>query len=274
MGGAFDGVHKEVVRSLGTESLINDTHAIQSNINRISPVSINSVSLRLGSKFLNDGGRFFCARGSGFDMSSIKYYEKVLQGSWPGMDDQLKLLQGKCDSQLEILFGLALCQRYCDLNDMRGYRNDLGYPSTEELGIRLMEPFGLADSGGVSTAYIIPQVVYGKYKWDFAILTGDDNGFGLDKCKLAHLVEIDGYGIHRTQRAWDLKKSKSVDVSVIRVIEERFKDPYDMADAVLHETIMCCCSGYNYATDEPEEICDLCRRRASLLVKHQTERAF
>lgn len=166
-----------------------------------------------------------------------QYYKAVLREDWPGIEQYIEFFQTRCDSQLEVLFALALITEY--RQGGFNYNGDLdGWTHIRESAVALMEPFSSSPSqNGASIAYLQPQVPHGGYVWDFGIFTGNDNGADFDACKLSWLIEIDGWAVHRGQREWDESKCRLAKVRVIRVCEEKFVDVREMADSVLLATI-------------------------------------
>jgi len=163
------------------------------------------------------------------------YYRAILQDDWESLPEQAAWLAERCDSQLEIAFGLALIREYCQLGF--NYNGNLDWCDATDEALRFIEPFTVSPSGGVSVAYLKPQADHNGRVWDFGIFMGDDNGSEFDECQLWFVIDIDGYGVHRQRREHDSAKQATADVIAIRVLEESYLTLRDAAEEVLLSTI-------------------------------------
>jgi len=183
--------------------------------------------------------------------ANLNYYRKTLGIDWPGIGDAANLLEGSCDSRLEVLFGLAFLFRY-RLKDTPHYDDSV---EIRDGMAWLSEPFGTCpDDNGSSSAWVKPQVTSGGRVFDFGIYTDEDNGMNWKNARLAWLIEIDGYGCHRGKRESDERKSLGSEIRVLRFPEERFKSIHQMALAALYATIWNC--GCEYYGKDPD--CEYC----------------
>jgi len=184
---------------------------------------------------------------------SKSYYKSVLKQEWEGMDEQSQWLQSRCDSQLEVIVGLAILGAYT----MWG-----NYPGTLFAfsdHIHLGEAFCASpSSNGVSSAFLTAQHQDNSGLWDFCIYTGSENGdnFDSDNVKPRLLIDIDGYGIHKQRRELDSMKLSNASISAIRICEERFKDPWQIAEAILYSSVWDCCCAYCEDHEKPD--CSYC----------------
>lgn len=170
---------------------------------------------------------------------SPNYFKSILNEDWPEFAAYAEFFMERCDSHLESLFAMALITEY-----KQSFFNNIGSLDCTNItpdGIVLLEPFSASPSqNGWSIAYLKPQVQFNGYTWDFALYIGHDNGASFNHCKLAVLIEVDGWQVHRDNRERDITKALSVKqegLTAIRVLEERFKDMREAAEAVLSNTV-------------------------------------
>jgi hypothetical protein len=165
------------------------------------------------------------------------YYRAILQDDWESLPEQAAWLAERCDSQLEIAFGLALIREYCQLGFNYNSDDEMWCYLTDE-AIMFVEPFAASpDQNGVSVAYLKPQTHHNGRVWDFGIFIGYNNGSEFDECELWFVIDIDGYGVHRQRREHDAAKQATSDVIAIRVLEESYLTLRDAAEEVLLSTI-------------------------------------
>ncbi len=169
------------------------------------------------------------------------YYRSILQDDWIGLEQQVEWFSSKCDSKLEILFGLSLLRAHSQNGfNSNGYID--GWVSIDANAVCLMEPFSASpSSNGVSVAYLTCQEKHEGRVWDFGLYCGDNNGSAFSECLLSAVIDIDGYSVHRSRRANDLRKSESSTVSSIRVLEESYITIQEAAEDVLASTIYAFC---------------------------------
>jgi len=201
-------------------------------------------------------------------MNQAINYTSILQETQADMELKAAWLNNHCGSQLEVIVGLAILGIYDGGDpDMVSYCDD---------HLHLFEPFTVSpSSNGCSSAFLTTQYKDDSGIWDFCIHTGGDNGdyFGAPGVNPALLIDIDGYGSSRPRAALDNRKLDNCSMRAIIVREERFRDLYQIAEAILYSSIWdCCCQA-----DEPvREYCNYCdSSRLGLLVnKASAERIF
>lgn len=169
------------------------------------------------------------------------YYKTILKEDWPGFDKYVEFFTSRCDSKLEVVFGLSLISEF----QQGGFHNfgERGEAWIRSHSIFLLEPFGCSPSyNGASVAHLKPQEKVGQWTWDFSLYTGHDNGYEIEQCESTYVIDIDGWGIHRLQREQDARKCSAANANLmcIRVLEERFLDMREAATAVLEATIFHC----------------------------------
>jgi len=166
------------------------------------------------------------------------YYTAILHEDWNGIEEYIEFFQERCDSQLEIFFGLSLITEYRQAGF--NYNGSMDWTRIGKAAIALDEPFSASPCGnGCSIAYFKPQIFHEGFTWDFGLFVGADNGAAFEECDLSCLIDIDGWAIHREQRFKDDSKSRTAKVSSIRILEELFLDVREMSQAVLEATILC-----------------------------------
>jgi hypothetical protein len=165
------------------------------------------------------------------------YFKAIMQDDWPDLESQLDWLKPRCDSKLEILFGLSLLRAHSQFGF--NYNGDTsGWVYDTEAAMCLAEPFAASPSlNGQSIAYLTCQQQHNGRSWDFGIWVGGDNGAKFDECRLFCLVDVDGWLTHRGQRMHDSKKLESATITTIRVIEEEYLTMQEAAEDVLLSTI-------------------------------------
>ena len=178
---------------------------------------------------------------------SANYYRSVL-GGWEGLDKQVKWLEERCDSKLEVLTALALLGVFESCARGNGRPGHIDVRSDH---IYLMEPFSASPTwNGVSVAFLTCQF----QMWDFCIHTAHNNGAEFADSKPALLIDIDGYGIHRNRRLADERKLAEAKVRAMRLPEERFTDVWQMGWCVVWSGLFgCLCF-----LDDPQPDCDYC----------------
>lgn len=162
----------------------------------------------------------------------------------PLLDSRVLEVLGRCDSKLEVMFILGawdfIRQRCpCTPNiststvriGARAYR-----------GVWFWEPWFAWDldelpenkRGGPSAILLVPQFESSEKKitHDLALFYGDDNGS--PKWTLKHVVEIDGYGVHKERREKDEVRDIGLSYKVHRFYEETDK-PLDWFRKIIYE---------------------------------------
>lgn len=171
-------------------------------------------------------------------MNNPNYYKKVIGREWPGFEDQAKLLNTHCDSQLEVFFGLSLCGVYT-LQGNKELDRKYQWVSVASNALCFLEPFSVSPSGhGQSGSYLEPQCYHGGV-WDYCFHRTTDNGASFDDPKTSKdvLIDVDGWGVHKDQRERDSKKLNQTNLPAIRILEERFNNMWEAAYCVLRCTI-------------------------------------
>ena len=137
-----------------------------------------------------------------------------------------------CDSLLEVMYVIG-AYHYLERVAARvfgaalppafGLHIGIGTDEAQYPAIWFMEPwFGFGAGGGPSALALIPQYPIGTLHADFAVAYGDDNGS--PQWTIGAIIEIDGYGVHRTQRERDAHRAAYIEgvckVPVLRFFEE------------------------------------------------------
>lgn len=183
----------------------------------------------------------------------VSFYESIIGGSLGSIRDCIPFFESRCDSLLEVLFATAFVSTF------NAFATSNSVTKLSD-SIQLLEPFGCSPSNnGDSYAELKCQEIVGDRKWDFGIHTSTDNGGS--ESQLAYLIDIDGYGPHKKQREYDLKKSKLPNVRTIRIREELFKGPQEMAWTALWATIWHCGCCEDWGSGGPCSYCDKLKGR-------------
>lgn len=166
-----------------------------------------------------------------------KYYASVLGiKPWSGFDECADWLHTRCDSQLEVCVGLAIVNAYIEAGKSAGLI--CSSILIREGHICFFDPYAHSPFGeGYSSAFLTCQHTDKSGVWDFCIHGSGDNGGDFGSATPDVLVDVDGYGVHRTKRSHDEAKLARASIPAIRVQEERFKDCHEMARAILFSSM-------------------------------------
>lgn len=151
----------------------------------------------------------------------------------PILDSNVLRILAKCDSKLEQMFILGayefIRQRCPAAPTLSTSSVRIGERTYE--GIWLWEPWFAWDlddlpedkRGGPSALLFVPQFQSPEKNitHDLALFYGDDNGS--PKWLLKHVIEIDGYGVHKDRRVKDDLRDFGLSYSVYRFYEETDK---------------------------------------------------
>ena len=187
--------------------------------------------------------------------ATLRYYEAILGYEWERMGEAIDWLQPRADSRLEVVFGIALLERFCRIYQGDEMNHLVHFEADH---IRLSEPFGSVmgwHSGDSSAVLTMQHEVKGR-PWDFAIWTAGDNGARREEHTLSELIDVDGFQAHRRQRNHDMRKTTPKGVRGIRVLEEQFVDVSQAATAALFATVWGCMDCYDNGTSS----CGVCHR--------------
>ncbi len=154
----------------------------------------------------------------------------------------IQFFEERCDSQLEVLVGSAVCLYYA----VAAFREGLSADDAMVVHadhIHFNEPFFFSPtSNGCSVGFLTCQETVNGNSWDFACFYGNNNGdlFDRQKSICKSVIDIDGYGIHRHQRQWDEHKLDSCEMRAHRLPEERFSNVNEMAFYILYTSFWDC----------------------------------
>lgn len=148
---------------------------------------------------------------------------------WDHDDDLLGALTN-CGSLLEVAY-LIGAYRYMERVTAESYHvalppafgTTIALDQTVYRGVWFMEPwYGFGAGGGPSAMAFIPQYPVGRYRADFALVTGNDNGS--PRWSLYALIEVNGYAVHRARRRQDERRAFAIEqsstVPVLQFFEE------------------------------------------------------
>ena len=188
-------------------------------------------------------------------LMSVNYYKSIM-GSWDGFAQQVAWLEQRCDSRLEVFTGLALLGIFENCAKEEQLKSGI---ELYEDHILLPEPHCVSPTGcGSTVAFLTCQF----QKWDFCIHTGSDNGDSFKDGKPSLLIDVDGYGVHRSQRGWDEEKLTRARTPAMRLPEERFKDQWQMAWCIAWAGLFCCGCLDPAIPEDDCEYCNDIRNRA------------
>jgi len=170
--------------------------------------------------------------------------KEMLQIDWdPKLDPDAIDVLSQCDSKLEVMYLLGACdfiRRQSEFQPMLSTSMVNIYGKSYK-GIWYLEPWlgwyldDIPDGkqGGPSALLLVPQFKSPdkEITHDLALFYGDDNGS--PTWSLRHLIEIDGYGVHRNRRGKDLVRDRSLSYSVHRFYEETDK-PLEWFRKIVH----------------------------------------
>ncbi|WP_409279474.1 hypothetical protein [Pseudomonas defluvii] len=160
--------------------------------------------------------------------------KQMLHLDWsPVLDPKALEVLARCDSTLEQMFILGaydFIRRRCpSVPKLSTSSVRIGAANYE--GIWIWEPWFAWDldelpqdkRGGPSALLFVPQFesLEKSITHDLALFYGDDNGS--PKWRLKHIIEIDGYGVHKDRREKDGLRDFGLSYSVNRFYEETDK---------------------------------------------------
>jgi len=190
------------------------------------------------------------------------YYKKTL-GHWKGFNEQANWLQKRCDSSLEVMSALAF------LGYVQELAGEWSFVDIYDDCIRISDPHVISPTGnGASVSFLTCQNK-DVHKWDFCIHTAYDNGHMLDKAKPTMLIDIDGFGIHKNQRSWDIDKLNESKINSIRICEERFLDLHQIGRAIAWSSIFA-----DLCENHEKDDCEYCNDLSNRIIWKNTKTAL
>ncbi|MBB1163127.1 hypothetical protein [Aquariibacter albus] len=171
--------------------------------------------------------------------------KQMLHIDWsPRLDAKALEVLARCDSKLEAMFILGACDFIRQRCPVVPQLSTSSVRVSERIyeGIWLWEPWFAWDlddlpedkRGGPSALLFVPQFESSEKKitHDLALFYGDDNGS--PRWSLKHVVEIDGYGVHKGRREKDESRDVGLSYRVNRFYEETDK-PLDWFKTIVHQ---------------------------------------
>ncbi|MFJ4431466.1 hypothetical protein ACIPZG_10920 [Pseudomonas sp. NPDC089395] len=170
--------------------------------------------------------------------------KSMLHIDWsPVLDPKALEILARCDSKLEQMFILGACNfiRLRCPSTPNVSTSTARFGSRTYEGIWVWEPWFAWDldelpqdkRGGPSALLFVPQFKSPEkdITHDLALFYGDDNG--KPNWELEHIVEIDGYGVHKDRRETDKFRDTDLSYKVHRLYEETDK-PHDWFRKIVH----------------------------------------
>lgn len=169
----------------------------------------------------------------------------LLKTGWvPKLDSDVLRVLEKCDSKLEVMFILGACDFINQQSDGDHWitTSTVRENGNTYEGIWYIEPWmgwyldelPQERQGGPSALLFVPQYESPEkgITHDIALFYGYDNGS--PEWELKHVIEIDGYGVHKERRFKDNLRDNGLSYPVKRFYEET-NNPNDWFREIVYE---------------------------------------